>query len=509
MAPKLRSTGKRKAAEAEEGPEDNGSQAPAKGQTLARAEELLPASATRPRRQPQRTRKQAAMEPEVGMDVSVSSATRETASGSTKRPQRKVQQKAKVDGFDSVEEESSDQHASTRDTSSIPARRPRRGKTGDAPSDPATKQQPEETVTTRKRKAEETEPAENEPAAAKRTRTQGSALTRPATESASRRAESSTPAVDPTELEQRPKIKLRIKLRPATPPAAEAAPLTRRGGARAAKETAMATLQPSPAAKRPRRRASGRQIPDEELTPAERRQNKLRANYAALVEAVKPCLDELAARDLAALQRTPTHFQSFPEYSECREYLRKHLEDTEAYVGLRAQYQQLLINRRAAAKMRVVHDNCTSRMRDVAEDAILEIQHRFMQVAHNLPGGHDAAPEEGVTGSTTDWRSFERSPEASKTDFAGRTARAWEKFSSQAQMGRIVERFVPELLRGPAARTTKGLPLAELPVLGEQIRQLEDLVETVVAIPYSSPPQSDESAEASPASTAEDTELTE
>ena len=121
----------------------------------------------------------------------------------------------------------------------------------------------------------------------------------------------------------------------------------------------MATLQPSPAAKRPRRRASGRQIPDEELTPAERRQNKLRANYAALVEAVKPCLDELAARDLAALQRTPTHFQSFPEYSECREYLRKHLEDTEAYVGLRAQYQQLLINRRAAAKMRVVHDNCT------------------------------------------------------------------------------------------------------------------------------------------------------
>lgn len=297
-------------------------------------------------------------------DESTATATREAASGSAKQPQRKVQQRQRAHQLDSTEEESSDENTSTRDASPIPTKRPRRGKTGDAASGLAKTPQPEITKIIRKRKIEETGPAENEPAAAKRTRGQVSASTRTTTRSASRRAESSAPATDSTESEHRPKIRLRIKLRPATPPAAEAAPLARRGGARAAKETANATLQPPPAAKRPRRRASGRQIPDEELTPAERRQNKLRANYAALVEAVKPCLDELAARDLAALQQTPTHFQSFPGYSECREYLKKHLKDTEAYVGLRAQYQQLLINRRAAAKMRVVHDNCTvSQMR--------------------------------------------------------------------------------------------------------------------------------------------------
>ena len=92
MTPKLRSTGKRKAAEAEAGPEDNGSQArkfvklpskatkpvlntlmsAAKRQTLAKAEELSPAPATRSRRQPQRTRRQTTIEPEAGEDVSAS-----------------------------------------------------------------------------------------------------------------------------------------------------------------------------------------------------------------------------------------------------------------------------------------------------------------------------------------------------------------------------------------------------------------------------------------------------
>lgn len=76
-------------------------------------------------------------------------------------------------------------------------------------------------------------------------------------------------------------------------------------------------------------------------------------------------------------------------------------------------------------------------------------------------------------------------------------------------MGRIVEHFVPELLRGPAARTMAGLALADVNVLAEQIRQLEDLVEAVLAIPYRSPSQSGEDAEASPASTTESIGLAE